>query len=92
MAVLGVACWSAVFSTIWLVSLQRCKREVKRIRQSVELNAVVKRDVDVLEGWWVRSWWWLSWLSVWVDELLWWNYQWLEITSVDDYREEILEG
>ncbi|KAK3403417.1 hypothetical protein B0T20DRAFT_466214 [Sordaria brevicollis] len=50
--------------------LQRCKREVRRIRQSVELNALVEGDVKVLEGWWVRSWWWMSWLSVWVDELV----------------------
>lgn len=70
MAVLGVACWSAVFSTAWVVSLQRCKYEVRRIRQRVELNAVVKRDIEVLEGCWFRCWWWMSWVSVWVDELL----------------------
>lgn len=70
MTVLGVACWSAMLSTLWLVSLRRCKYEIKRIRQSVKLNVAVKGDVEVLEGWWVKSWWLMSWMSAWVDELL----------------------
>lgn len=70
MAVLGMACWSAVLSTACVVTLQKCKYEVKSIRKRVALNAAVKRDVEVLEGWWFRAWWWMSWVSAWVDELL----------------------
>lgn len=70
MAVLGVAWWCAVFNAAWLVSLQRCKYEVRRIRQRVELNAVMKKDVEVFGSWWFKSLWWMSWLTTWVDELL----------------------
>lgn len=69
MVVLGVAWWCAVFSAAWLVSLQRCKYEVRRIRQRLELNAVMKEDVEVLEWCWFKSLWWMSWLTTWIDEL-----------------------